>query len=53
MTVSIDPNIKKTKLFIDKNGNRITEEQLFAGVGDNVGANPGTEGSQPEEEKSS
>lgn len=44
MTVTIAPNIKKNKIFLDKNGNQITEDQLFAnkGVGSNMGTNPRT-----------
>jgi len=31
MTVTIDPSIKKQRIFIDKHGQRITEDQLLGG----------------------
>ena len=51
MTVQIDPNIKKQRIFIDKNGQRITEEQLYGGVANVMGADTGADrGEQAEEE---
>lgn len=50
MPVTIDPNIKKQRIFIDKHGNKITEDQMLGGgMGNNMGGNPRTEGSKPGE----
>ena len=41
MQVTIDPNIKKKRIFINKNGEQCTEEQMFGQpVGDDLGADP-------------
>jgi len=43
MTVTIDPNIKKQRIFINKNGERVTEEQMFGGrMGNVLGSTEGT-----------
>ena len=53
MTVRIAPNIKKQRIFIDKNGQRITEEQLFGDrVGHDVGAGSGADTGEQKEEQS-
>ena len=48
--VTIDPNIKKKRIFINKNGEKITEEQMFGGVANELGGNPGANRSQQKEE---
>jgi len=52
MTVKIDPNIKKQRIFINKNGDKITEEQMFSGMGTNPGSLGGANSGGQEEEKS-
>lgn len=46
MTVTIDPNIKKKRIFINKNGERISEEQMFGQLGINMGADRRAKGSE-------
>lgn len=52
MSVKIDPNIKKQRIFIDKHGNKVTEEQMF-GMGHVMGTNRGTNPGEQKEEQSS
>jgi len=51
MTVSIDPNIKKTRIFLDKNGKQTTEEGMFSGAKYNVGTTTRANKSDEDEKK--
>ena len=51
MTVKIDPNIKKTRIFLDKNGRQTTEEGMFSGTRHNMGTATRTDSSNENEKK--
>jgi len=49
MPVTIDPNIKKKRIFINRYGHKITEEQMYNmgnDMGRGRGANPVNEGEE-------
>lgn len=50
MTVTIAKNIKKERIFINKNGERITEDKLFNNTAGNMEQSSGSEGGGSEEE---
>lgn len=50
MTVTIDPNIKKKRIFINKYGKQCTEEEMFGQMGGNVGRDRGANQDEQTEE---
>jgi len=46
MTVKIAQNLKKERIFLNKNGEKTTEEGMFGQVESNLGTNPRTETSE-------